>query len=283
MPGIRKGVVYARVGGLGLKLDVYDPKGKENHHTAVILLHGGGWRFGDRSMMEPFGLELSRLGFSAIAPEYRLLGEASWPAQIEDVKAAIRWTRANAETLDIHPDLIALQGFSAGAHLALLAGGTSDMSEFKRKDENDAVSDRVAAVAAFFPPVAFAVGNSLPWATPASVLLGESATLEEASKASPLSYISVNYPPTFLLHGTADHVVPFTNSLQMFEMLNGKEVFVELHLYPGHTHEFARLPSMLVTVQSEVALFLKRAIVAPETYIRENQELNMFAKKKHKL
>ena len=280
MAKIQKGVVYGQGGGRDLKLDLYHPDSEGLTRTAVLLLHGGGWRFGDRAKMELFGPELARLGFVAVAPEYRLLGEAPWPAQIEDVKAAIRWTRANAELLDIHPDRIAVQGFSAGAHLALMAGGTQAMPAFKGRGGNDAVSDRVAAVIAFFPSIAFATGNPVPGITPAPVLLGESATEAEAKQASPLSYVSEAYPPTFLLHGTADAFVPFTTSLQMFEKLQEKGVAVELHLYPGHTHEFVRLPSMLASVQSEIALFLKRTVVDPEQYIQENLALNMFAKKK---
>lgn len=280
MAKIQKGVVYGQGGGRDLQLDLYCPDSEELTHTAVLLLHGGGWRFGDRSKMELFGPELARLGFVAVAPEYRLLAEAPWPAQIEDVKAAIRWTRANAELLDIHPDRIAVQGFSAGAHLALMAGGTQAMPAFKGRGGNDVVSDRVAAVIAFFPSIAFAVGKPAAGITPASVLLGEWATEAEAKQASPLSYVSGDYPPTFLLHGTADAIVPFTTSLQMFEKLQEKGVAVELHLYPGHTHEFVRLPSMLASVQAEIALFLKRTVVDPEQYIQENLALNMFAEKK---
>ena len=230
--------------------------------------------------MELFGPELARLGFVAVAPEYRLLGEAAWPAQIEDVKAAVRWTRANAERLDIHPDRIVVQGFSAGGHLALLAGGTPDMPPFRGSGGNEVVSDRVAAVIAFFPSVTFGLGSPTPGITPASVLLGESATESEAKQASPLSYVSGAYPPTFLLHGTGDAIVPFTGTLLMFERLQERGVAVELHLYPGHTHEFVRLPSMLTPVMSEIALFLKRTVMDPERYIQENLALNPFAQGK---
>ena len=130
MQDIQRGVIYGKGGKRDLKMDIYrpglGPDDEENRHTAVLLLHGGGWRFGDISMMDIFGPELAKLGFTAIAPEYRLIGESPWPAQLEDVKSAIRWTRANAASLNIKPDNIALQGFSAGAHLALMAGGTPD-------------------------------------------------------------------------------------------------------------------------------------------------------------
>ena len=72
-------------------------------------------------------------------------------------------------------------------------------------------------------------------------------------------------------------MVPCTTSQKMFNALHENGVAVELHLYPNHTHEFVRLPSMLYTVQSEVALFLKRVVVDPEKYATENMELNMFA------
>jgi acetyl esterase/lipase len=279
MPTIQKEIVYGQGNNRDLKLDIYRPHERENLHTAVLLFHGGAWRMGDKAMMEPFGPELARLGFLAVMPEYRLLGESPWPAQLEDVKAAIRWTRANAESLDIHPDRIVVQGFSAGGHLALMAGGTPEMPAFKGKGGNDTVSDRVAGVIAFFPAIEFTTGPPSPGAIPATYILGETATEEEAKQASPISYVSEAYPPTFLLHGTADQMVPFVTSQRMFDALSERGVAAELHLYPHHTHEFVRLPSMLAPVMSEIALFLKRTVVDPEKYDKENRELNMFARK----
>ncbi len=259
-------------------MDIFLPKNVDPTHTAVVLLHGGAWRMGDKSMMEIFGKELANHGFVALAPEYRLLDESPWPAQIEDVKASIRWARTNATSLAIHPDKIAVQGFSAGGHLALMAGGTPDFSGFIGKEGNDGkISDSVAAVVAFFPPIEFRLNPPSADFNRASDLLGESATIEEAQKASPIFYVSEDYPPTFLLHGTADRMVPCTTSQRMFKALHEKGVSVEMHLYPNHTHEFVRLPSMLCTVQSEIALFLKRVVVDPEKYATENMKLNMFA------
>jgi acetyl esterase/lipase len=271
-------VQYVKAGGRDLELDIFLPQNAEPTHTAVILLHGGAWRMGDKSMMELFGKELADHGFVALAPEYRLLDESPWPSQIEDVKASIRWTRANAASLAIDPDKIAVQGFSAGGHLALMAGGTPDFPDFIGKEGRDKISDRVAAVVAFFAPIEFRLDPPSPDFNRASTLLGESATGENAQKASPIFYVSEDYPPTFLLHGTGDRMVPCTTSRKMFEALHQKGVSVEMHLYPNHTHEFVRLPSMLRAVQSEIALFLRRVVVDPEKYAAENMELNMFAK-----
>jgi len=272
-----KDVLYGTGGDRDLRLDIYRPEKKNHNHTAVLLLHGGAWRFGDKSMMEIFGPELARHGFVVLAPEYRLLGQAPWPAQIEDVKTSILWTKTKADSLGIDPEKVVVQGFSAGGHLALMAGGTPDSSDFKGKG-NGIISDCVAAAVAFFPVIEFTIDTLRPGMSRASKLLGESPSEEEAQKASPIHYVSRQFPPTFLLHGTADDTISCLSSQRMFDALHAKGVMTELHLYPGHIHEFARLPSMVAPTQAEIALFLKRAVVEPEKYIRENQELNMFAK-----
>jgi dipeptidyl aminopeptidase/acylaminoacyl peptidase len=133
-------------------------------------------------------------------------------------------------------------------------------------------------VVAFVPPIGFTTGNPTPEMSPAEILLGTSATEKEAKQASPVSYVSEDHPPTFLLHGTADQMVSDATSRRLFDLLSDRGVAVELHLYPGHTHEFVRLPSMMAPVMGEIALFLKRTVVDPEKYVQENQELNMFAR-----
>src|SRR5687767_4110747 len=124
---VEEGVVYgtAGAGGRDLVCDVYRPPGDvpAGGAPAVLLVHGGSWRQGDRSQLKGYGILLGRAGYVCVAPEYRLLGEAPWPAAIEDVKAAIRWVRASASSLGVDASRIAVEGNSAGAHLALLAGG----------------------------------------------------------------------------------------------------------------------------------------------------------------
>jgi acetyl esterase/lipase len=145
---IEEGVVFGSGGGRELACDVFTPPGGARNAPAVLIIHGGGWRQGDRSQLRAYGLRLGRAGDVCVATEYRLTPEAPWPAQIEDVKAAIRWMRANSDKLGLDPARIAVEGNSAGAHLALLAAGTAGMSEFEGEGGNPGVSTAVAAAIA---------------------------------------------------------------------------------------------------------------------------------------
>ncbi len=115
--------VVQRATDRDLGIDIFWPE-DDAKRSAVILLHGGGWSGGHRSEMHRYARQLRQRGFLAIAAEYRLTSEAPWPAQILEVKDVIRWVRDNAAWLRVDPDRIALQGFSSGGHLALLAAGT---------------------------------------------------------------------------------------------------------------------------------------------------------------
>jgi acetyl esterase/lipase len=245
-----------------LAVDIYEPETAHNGVT-VILLHGGGWRFGHRADMAPFAEALAAYGFTAIAAEYRLLGEAPWPAQLDDVLAVARWAASRSGAPDRSGKGIVLQGFSAGGHLALLAA---------------AALPNVAAVVACFAPPSLAPDPAAPGPGPAAMLLGPGASEAAVAEASPITHIGPSFPPVFLLSGVEDPLVPPAATLALFTTLRAHGVPAELHLYSGHTHEFARLPSMLAPVQAEVALFLNRNVVDPGRYVRENLELNMFAR-----
>jgi acetyl esterase/lipase len=253
-----------------LGIDIFWPDGT-GKRAAVILLHGGGWGFGHRSDTHQYAKLLAQHGFVAIAAEYRLLGEAPWPAQINDVKDVIRWVRNNADFLLIDPQKIAVQGYSAGGHLALLAAGTAGKSCFGVPAPHPEGNAEINAVVAFFAAADLS-GNGSP---PVMRLLeghGEAG----AAEASPITHIAPGFPPTFLLSGTVDQIVPHSSSLHLFQVLSEIGTKTDLHLYHSHTHEFASLPSMLAPVQAEVALFLDRALVDPEFYRQENLRLNRF-------
>jgi acetyl esterase/lipase len=148
-PG-QKDVVYGKAGDVALHLDVYRPTGKANG-MATIHIHGGGFVGGDKDSLIRRVAPFAALGYTPIAMQYRLAGAAKWPAQIHDVKAAIRWTRAHAKSLNIDPARIAVVGYSAGGHLALFAAGTGNRPEFEGSNGTPGVGTEVAACAAYYP------------------------------------------------------------------------------------------------------------------------------------
>jgi len=265
--------VVSRSDARSLNLDLYHPD-KDALGAAIILIHGGGWMFGDRKEMAEYARELAGFGFTAIAAEYRLLGEAAWPAQIVDIRDVVAWVMTHAADLGVSAEKIALVGFSAGGQLAFLAAGTND--PFGGADYP--ADGKVAAVVSAFAPPELHLPKSGDPPSPVAALLGPAATEAMARAASPLTYLSPAFPPTLLLSGTKDAMVPHQAQLALFAALEGAGVSADLRLYHGHTHEFTRLPSMLGPVMADVALFLKRAMVDPAHYALENETLNPFAK-----
>jgi acetyl esterase/lipase len=266
--------VVTRPGARPLNLDLYHPT-TPPLGAAVILLHGGGWMVGDRKDVAEYGHGLAAHGFLAIAAEYRLLPESPWPAQILDVKEVLGWAAEQAPALGVSPDKIALMGMSAGGHLALLAAGTQSRDLFGLPARN---GGRVAAVVSAFAPTQLRLRRHDGRPSAVAGLLGADATEESVRAASPLTYVSSAFPPTFLLSGTRDRQVPHQEALAFFDALDAAGVPADLHLYHGHAHEFIRLPSMRDPVLAEVALFLKRAMVDPDGYAEENERLNPFSR-----
>jgi len=264
--------VFTVVGERELHCDIFLPDAGAPR-PAAILLHGGGWRGGNRVNMHPRARRLAEHGVVAIAAEYRLTGEARWPAHIQDVKACIRWLRSSADSLGVHRDQIALVGFSAGAHLALLAAGTPGNPTFGTAD---AAAETVNAVAAFFPPIRIQPGadrSNGEFPASAGASLGEDVGAEEARAASPIEHLAPGYPPTLLLHGTADEVVSSRTSQQFYEAATAAGSVCELRLYSGMRHEFVKIPEMNDLAMADVALFIKRVLVEPERFDLSQEQL----------
>jgi acetyl esterase/lipase len=250
-------VVFGTGGGRDLRCDVYTPPGDGSDRPCVILVHGGGWRIGDRSQLRGYGILLGRLGYVCVAPEYRLTPESPWPAQIHDVNAAIRWVRSNAERLGIDAERIAIEGNSAGAHLALLAAGTSSIDRFQGDGGSPGVPTHVAAAVGIYTPTLFFNGERTRGSVPL-VALSEAADDEVARLASPVSHVGPDFPPTMLIHGTSDTTVPASASLVMYEALVEAGVPVELHMYAEQPHAFDAAPEFGRQCAAEMHLFLDR-------------------------
>ena len=144
-------VPFGTGGGRDLFCDVFLPPVEGRNRAAIVLVHGGGWIQGDRTQLRYYGIQLARYGFVCICPEYRLSGESIWPAQINDVKAAIRWLRANADRYGIDDAQICVSGNSAGGHLALIAAAKTD-ARLEGDGGSPETHSRVAAAVAIYPP-----------------------------------------------------------------------------------------------------------------------------------
>lgn len=247
-------VVFGTGGGRDLRADLFLPPEPASGRAAVVLVHGGGWVNGDRSQLAFYGIQLARYGFVCMAVDYRLSGENTWPAQIHDVKAAIRWLRANADWYGIDESRIAAWGNSAGGHLVLMAAADTG-GRLEGDGGNPEVSSRVAAIVSVYPPTrlrAFHPDDSV------GRLLGGTDLEHLEEEASPLSYARRDFPPTMLIHGNADDVVPVEATLQMYDALSKVGAPVEMHVFQGQLHAFDTTKEYARQLADLAVLFLDR-------------------------
>lgn len=248
-------VEYGKGGGRALKLDIVQPKEQPKHPmAAIIYIHGGGWSGGTKEAGLPLCTYLAQRGYFCATIEYRLTGEAIWPAQIEDCKCAVRWMRAHAKEYNIDPNRIGVTGASAGGHLVALLGTSGDAKMLEGKGGWEQYSSRVNAVCDWFGPV------DLLWYyenAKDSVLLSDvfkdKAGQDVLSKlvggpfwerpglcrqASPLSYVSKDDPPFLIMQGDKDPIVPMVHSQMLDTALTKAGVNSKLIIMKGAGHGF---------------------------------------------
>ena len=230
---VHKSVVVGKAGDRDLLGDLYVPTVAAESRPAIVVVHGGGWRKGRPESVRGFGELLGQAGFVCLLADYRLMMEASWPAQIEDVKCAIRFLRASADSLGVDPERIGIVGDSAGGHLALMAAA---LSPFEGNGGHAEYSSAVAAVASMYGT------TRIRSARPNHVaLMGERAGEADYKAASPITYDLSNFPPCVFIHGVEDHAVPVADSLDFHDKLTRLGRPVDLHLFSGVGHAFDRM------------------------------------------
>ncbi|WP_317932303.1 alpha/beta hydrolase [Halioxenophilus sp. WMMB6] len=257
------------------RVDLYLPKkpAVDGPLPVVFYLHGGGWLMGSKIMARSQVLNLVHSGrFAAVSAGYRLSWAASWPAQIHDVKAAVRWLRGNAGHYGLDGNRICAMGASAGGHLAALLGTTAgdaalegDLGDYPKE------SSAVQCVIDFFGPADLAAVVSqgqVSLSKPVFDLLGESdpeQRLAKARQASPLFYVSRQSAPFMILHGTRDPLVAYSDSVALREALQVAEVPVIFQSIENGGHgDFA---SVVDEVNRRVAAFLEQQFYDPATLV----------------
>ncbi len=244
---VEKDLVYARVGRRELHLDLYLPEKAKRPLPVVCWVHGGGWKSGSKEGGGP-AVALVARGYAVASIEYRLSGEAKFPAAVADCKAAIRWLRANADKYGLDPKRFGAWGSSAGGHLvALLGTAGDDVKLFDLHKEHLDQSAEVQAVCDWFGPTDFLRMNDFPSRidhlapdSPESQFIG-GPVLENRDKcrqASPLTYVTPDDPPFLIMHGDKDNVVPYNQSELLYEALKKAGVEVTLYCVKGGGHGF---------------------------------------------
>ncbi len=232
-------IPYARVGRADLKLDLACPVEGTGPFPAVVVLYGGAWRMGNKWGNRPTLAEFARRGYVAIAPQYRHCPADTFPAQVHDVKAAVRWLRAHAAEYRVDPDHIGAMGFSSGGHLALMLGVTGPADGLEGDVPPDSPSSKVQAVVNYFGPSDF-LATDVPEYSQGLVrdFLGATpADLPEvAAKASPVTFLSRDDAPILTFHGTKDPLVPHTQATRLAEAMTrvGLAGRTELLVGAGH-------------------------------------------------
>ena len=253
---IQEGIVIGEVGGRSLKADIFLPPLEEKSRPAVLFIHGGGWIEGDRSQLRGYGILLARLGFVCMCNSYRLSNESIWPAQIQDVNCAIRYLRTNATDLGLDPNRIGVSGNSAGGHLSLMAAATNYDQIFEGEGGSNEVSSEIKAVCAIYPPTTIRQLEMLnPLENAFLMLMGKEAKKEDFDKASPLNYVTEDYPPCMLIHGSTDSVVRLKDSTKFYEKLIEFNRPASLHIFSEEEHAFDGEPDYGRAIADLQALF----------------------------
>jgi acetyl esterase/lipase len=239
-PIVHRDLAYVTHAHPRQRLDLYLPPGDlpaGGARPLIVYVHGGGFRSGDKGERVP--LEYVGQGYAVASINYRLSGDALFPAQIEDCKAALRWLRANARRFGLDPDRVAAYGLSAGGHLAAMLGASAGAREFE-VGENLGFSSRVQAVVDYFGPTDFLqmdahrLPNGMVHDTPDSPesrLIGGPIQehRDKVARANPVTYVTGEAPPFLIVHGDADPLVPHHQSELLAAALRSARVPVTFY------------------------------------------------------
>jgi acetyl esterase/lipase len=233
-------IEYKNISGKSLELDIYKPRDLNGPAPLLVFIHGGAWKSGNRSDYLVYLISFARKGYVTATVSYRLLADSIYPACIEDISDAVEWLYCNYEKYGYDRDRIALIGGSAGGHLATLAGygwKKPAMIDESISFAGNADGRRIKAIVDIYGPVDLTTvyARTHPLVTS---LIGKS--YEESpgqyANASPVRYLDKNDPPTLILHGTSDRLVPVSQSDNLKASLDSLGVPCTLYRLPLWPH-----------------------------------------------
>jgi pectinesterase len=259
-----KSVVYCSINERKLVLDAFYPSRKsERSGIAVMIIHGGGWRTGNRSQHYPLAQRLAELGYTCFTPEYRLSTEALYPAAVYDLKAAIRWIRAHASQYGIDKKKLVVAGFSAGGELAAFLGTTGSKKEF---EGNECVNEESTSVQAVVD-----MDGTLSFVHPESGEGDDSRSISAATywfgyskkenpdlwtAASPLTHADASTPPTLFLNSAVDRM--HAGRTDYIKILDQNKIYSQVKTFEGAPHSFVLFQPWFDPMVNDIDKFLKK-------------------------
>jgi acetyl esterase/lipase len=252
-----KDINYAGDDKIYHMLDIYLPAVKKPAYHVIIVIYGSAWLGNNLkgADLEILGKELLKAGFAVVMPNHRSSADAIFPAQINDIKAVVRFVRANAASYMFDTSFIGITGSSSGGHLASLTGTSGSVKQYTigsatadlegNLGQYGSYSSSVNAVVDWFGPTNFLVMDSCgsqmahnPPNSPESSLIG--GPIQEnpykCALANPMTYVDANDPPFLIFHGDKDPLVPFCESEMFFKILQNAKVPSQYFLVPGAQH-----------------------------------------------
>lgn len=229
---VLKNIEYKNIDGKSLQLDIYKPDNIEDSAPLLIFLHGGGWRKGNRADMLPLLVDFAKRGYMTATVSYRF---GPYPQCVEDISDAVNWFFDHGDQYGYDPDRIALVGASAGAHLAMMAG--YGWKEKTSNPDSTRSNHRIKAVVNIFGPVDMTTdfARHQPLATSFMAKSYEEAP-ELYKEASPIQYVTKDSPPTMIIQGTSDELVPNSQADQLRDRLDSLAVPCVDYRFPLWPH-----------------------------------------------
>ena len=260
----KRSIAYCTIGERKLLLDVFYPtiRSKEKG-TAVMIIHGGGWRSGSRSQHYPLAQRLASLGYVSFTPEYRLSTDALYPAAVYDLKAALRWIHGHAKEFNIDTSKIAVAGFSAGGQLAALLGTTSGNPAFEGNACNVSYSSNLHAIVDMDGTLSFVhpesgEGDDSKRTSAATHWFGYSKKENPQlwREASPLTHVNKNTPPALFINSSVARM--HAGRDDYIKLLSHFNIYNEVKTFEGAPHSFPLFEPWFDSTVKIIDGFLKK-------------------------
>jgi acetyl esterase/lipase len=286
----KEDVIYGRKFGTALTMDVFTPT-KEANGAAVVYTVSGGWHSDhewiDAPFFKDFIPQLVKRGYTVFAVVHASQPKFTIPDAIADMNRSVRFVRYHAKDYKIDPDRIGITGGSAGGHLSLMQGTAGDLGDPKAKNPVDRTSSRVQAVACFFPPTDFlnygekgkeALGRGTladyraafefqewdPKIKAFALITDEEKRREIGRKISPIYHVSSDDPPTLIIHGDADKLVPIQQAESIIAKFKEVGVPAELVVKKGAAHGWNDLVKDMSLIADWFDRYLKKRVERKE-------------------